>query len=77
MKLEIISPTGVLFEGEIDCISLPGTMGSFEILPDHAPIIAALQQGIIEYGNGKQRAELSIQSGFVEVKSNLITVCIE
>ena len=77
MKLEIISPTGLLFEGEIESVSLPGVAGSFEVLPNHAPLIAALQQGVIRYEGEKDRNELTIQSGFVEVKNNLISVCIE
>ena len=43
MELEIISPGGVLFKGETDYVSFPGTAGSFDVLPHHAPMIAALE----------------------------------
>ena len=40
MKLEIVSPDGILFEGETESVSFPGVAGSFDILPHHAPLIA-------------------------------------
>ena len=49
MKLEIVSPDGILFEGEAERVSFPGMVGSFDILPHHAPLIAALRQGAIQY----------------------------
>ena len=33
MKLEIVSPDGILFEGEAERVSFPGMVGSFDILP--------------------------------------------
>ena len=33
MRLEIVSPDGILFEGETERVSFPGTAGSFDILP--------------------------------------------
>ena len=49
MRLEIVSPDGILFEGEAERVSFPGAAGSFDILPHHAPLIAALRQGTIQY----------------------------
>ena len=45
MRLEIISPDGILYEGETQQVSFPGAAGSFDILPHHAPMIAALGEG--------------------------------
>lgn len=47
MELEIISPDGILFKGETNYVSFPGTAGSFDVLPHHAPMIAALEAGAI------------------------------
>ena len=60
MKLEIVSPDGILFEGEAERVSFPGIVGSFDILPHHAPLIAALRQGAIQYEHdGKKANRLS------------------
>ena len=73
LKLKMVSPEKVEFSGEVESVKVPGTMGQFEILTDHAPIISTLQKGIVEYG-GKQ---LAILGGFVEVQKNEISLCIE
>ncbi|MBE6301778.1 MAG: F0F1 ATP synthase subunit epsilon [Parabacteroides distasonis] len=77
MKLSIVSPKGNLFTGEVNRISLPGVFGSFEVLPLHAPLIAALEEGSIYYEQGGKQMELSIHNGFVEIKNDEISVCIE
>ena len=48
LKLKIVSPERVEFEGEVERVKVPGMMGNFEILTDHAPIISSLQKGIVE-----------------------------
>ena len=78
MELEIISPGGVLFKGETDYVSFPGTAGSFDVLPHHAPMIAALEEVVIRYQTDeKKEQEIKIQSGFVEIKDDILSVCIE
>lgn len=78
MELEIISPGGVLFKGETDYVSFPGTAGSFDVLPHHTPMIAALEEGVIRYQTDeKKEQEIKIQSGFVEIKDDILSVCIE
>ena len=58
MKLEIVSPDGILFEGETESVSFPGVAGSFDILPHHAPLIAALKAGTIRFeANGKRQEQ--------------------
>jgi F-type H+-transporting ATPase subunit epsilon len=73
LKLKIVSPERIEFTGEVDSVKVPGTMGNFEILTGHAPIISSLQKGIVEY-DGKQ---LHILGGFVSVQKNEVSVCIE
>ncbi len=48
MQLQIITPEQVIFDGEIDAITLPGKDGEFQILNNHAPIVATLGEGTIK-----------------------------
>ena len=73
LKLRIVSPEQVVYDGEAESVKVPGVMGNFEILTDHAPIISSLQKGIVEYG-GKQ---LSVMGGVVSVQKNEVSVCVE
>ncbi len=79
MKLNIISPEKILFSGEVTSVTLPGTMGSFTILDNHAPIISSLQKGILSYccDTDGDEVELQIEGGFVEGKENEVNVCID
>ena len=77
MKLEIISPEKTLFSGEVELVTLPGMVGSFTVLDRHAPIVSVLQRGVLLYRiNGKDN-RLAISGGFVEVKNNTLSVCID
>lgn len=79
MELEIISPAGILFKGEAIYVSFPGIAGSFDVLPNHASMIAALGKGVIRYQTKEkeEQQEIKIQSGFVEIKNDILSVCIE
>ena len=63
LKLKIVTPERVEYDGEVEQVVVPGTQGQFEILTNHAPIISTLQKGTVVYDGN----ELPIQGGFVEV----------
>ena len=49
LRLKVISPEKVIFDGEVESLKVPGTLGSFEVLDNHAPIISSLVKGEVEY----------------------------
>lgn len=77
MKLRIITPNELLFEGDVESVTLPGTVGSFTVLNNHAPIISSLENGKIAYKDVNGITELAIKSGFAEVSDNTLSVCVE
>lgn len=78
MELEIISPEGILFKGAVKQVSFPGVSGTFEVLPHHAPLITALQEGNIRYETDERTInEMRVKDGFVEVKEDFISACVE
>ena len=77
MKIEIITPEKRLFEGEADLVQLPGIDGLFEILKNHAPMIAALGKGRGKIGNNNEYNYIEINGGTVEVLDNKILVLAE
>ncbi|QJD96912.1 ATP synthase F1 subunit epsilon [Mucilaginibacter robiniae] len=77
MTLEILTPDKKVYEGEVNSITLPGTMGSFEILNNHAAIISTLEDGKLTVrGNGKDEVFL-IKGGVVEANNNKVIVLAE
>ena len=77
LKLKIVSPEKVEFEGEASDVKVPGTMGNFEILDNHAPIISSLQKGTVEYTTTEGVKQLVITGGFVEGLKNEGSLCVE
>ncbi|MEL7587336.1 MAG: ATP synthase F1 subunit epsilon [Prolixibacteraceae bacterium] len=78
MYIEVITPDRKLFAGEIRLVKLPGTMGSFEILKNHAPIISTLEKGEIKIkGMHGEITLIEISGGLVESKDNRIIVLAE
>lgn len=77
MKLEILTPDKKVFEGEVRSVTVPGTMGSFEILKDHAPVISTLEDGKVIIRTDKDEETVFIKGGVVEVLNNTIMVLAE
>lgn len=76
MKLQIISTDGIIFNGEVTKVTLPGTLGLFTILENHASLLSTLKKGEIEYECAGELSTLKIDGGFVDVNNNTISVCI-
>ena len=77
ISLHIVSPEGTLVDKTVSAVTLPGTVGPFEVLKNHAPIISSLEKGEIVYVSEGQETRLSISEGFVEVRDNKVDVCVE
>ena len=48
LKLQIITPEYVIFDGEVDSVIVPGKKGQFQMLKNHAPIVSTLESGRVE-----------------------------
>ena len=78
LHLTVVSPEKELFSGEVKQVTLPGTLGSFTILNQHAPIVASLQAGPLVYVTAAgEECTIEIKSGFMEMSYNKISVCVE
>ena len=77
IALHIVSPEGTLVEQAVSAVTLPGTVGPFEVLKDHGAIISSLTKGDIVSVSGGKESRLPIVEGFVEVHNNQVSVCVE
>ena len=78
LQLKIVSPEKVEFDGPVESVLVPGTMGQFEILTNHAPIISSLEKGTVVYTlESGEKNRLDICGGFVEVQKNVVSLCVE
>ncbi len=78
MKIDIVTPDNLIYEGEISLAQFPGLDGSFEVLNNHAPMIAALKKGQVKVIDNKNKTLFfDINGGVVEVLANKIQVLAE
>ncbi len=74
-QLNIVGPDRVVFRGEATSLTAPGVIGSFQVLFNHAPLLAQLASGRLVVKNPAGiDAAYSISGGFVEVRDNHATV---
>jgi len=75
MLLEILSPEELIYKGEVALVQMPGEKGSFEVLVNHAPLVALLESGKIKIiDSSRNLSYIAISGGMVKVKDNQITV---
>ncbi len=63
LKVSVISPEAVLFEGETDSVVAPAYDGEIGILTGHAPLMALLGDGELRLGTGSGR-RFNVSGGF-------------
>ncbi len=76
--LEIVTPKETVFCGEIISVVLPGEIGSFQVLLNHAPILSSLVSGkikIVDENNNKTFYKTNC--GFAEIHNNNVSIIIE
>ncbi len=78
MKLEIITPNGMIFDAEVKQVTLPGAEGEFGVLARHATLVSLLETGVIviENTDGSEVA-VAINSGYVKVDEEKTTCIVD
>jgi F-type H+-transporting ATPase subunit epsilon len=74
IRCEIVSQDRMVFEGDVDIVVLPGSEGEMGILPHHAPLLTALQYGIIKVRAQSQEYLFTVAGGVAEIQPDIVTV---
>ena len=74
LKISLISPEAVLFEGEAASVVAPAFDGEVGILENHAPMMTLLGNGVLRLGNGRR---FNVEGGFLQVADNTVRIVSE
>jgi len=74
LTLRVITPDAVVLDEVADTVVFPALDGLMGVLPMHAPMIAALGAGQLEYTSGGQKHQLFVAGGFAEVRNDTLRV---
>jgi F-type H+-transporting ATPase subunit epsilon len=77
IQLDIVTPSGAAYQGEVDGIVLPGTEGDFGVLPEHERFLCPLRIGEVQIQTGGQTVYAAIADGFADVSAEHVAVLVE
>lgn len=73
-RLEIVTPQKKVFSEDVRFVVAPGIEGELGILPDHAPLISALNIGVLRIQQDGKNFKVVVNGGFMEVRNSRVTV---
>jgi F-type H+-transporting ATPase subunit epsilon len=75
LHLELVSPAGLVFDGDVEQVVIPAVTGEMGILPRHAPLVAQLAIGRMRVQKiGGQWLDFAVAEGFAKVQENNLIV---
>ncbi|MGI6685661.1 MAG: F0F1 ATP synthase subunit epsilon [Bacillota bacterium] len=74
IKFEVVTPEKIVFSAEVDSLIVPAALGYLGILPNHAPMVTALDIGVIKFKTEGKTKKMAISGGFMEVINNKAVV---
>ena len=77
LKVSVISPESVLFEGEVTSVVAPAFDGDVGILQNHAPMMTLLGKGSLRLGSAASEKHFHIEGGFLQVADDEVRVVTE
>ena len=77
LKVSVISPESVLFEGDASSVVAPAFDGEIGILENHAPLMTLLGAGSLRLGGAGADRRFTIEGGFMQVVDNNVRIVTE
>ncbi len=74
LRLEVVTPSRVVFEGDVATVQLPGSLGELGVLPGHTPLLTSLATGPLRFVGADGARAMAVQGGFAEVMPDRVTV---
>ena len=74
LNVRVITPDKVVWDATVDELILPSSTGQIGVLTDHAPLLTALDIGVMKLKSGTEWTSIVIMEGFAEVEENTVTI---
>lgn len=73
-KLSIVTPEGQVYEDRVESVVAPGECGSFGVLAFHAPMVAALEEGVLSLTSHGAHVYFALGAGLAEVSEGNVMI---
>ena len=74
LKLEIVTPSAVVYSENVSLVALPGRQGDMGIYPNHVPLMTKVAAGEVEVTRDGQKEMLAVGEGFAEVTGDRVSI---
>jgi F-type H+-transporting ATPase subunit epsilon len=77
LRVNVVTPRGVIAEAETDAVTAPGALGELEVLPGHIPFLTTLHPGVLILGESKKRV-FAVSRGYLRVsQTGVVEILVE
>ncbi|MCS6960447.1 MAG: ATP synthase F1 subunit epsilon [Pseudanabaenaceae cyanobacterium SKYGB_i_bin29] len=76
LMVRVLAPDRVILDQAAEELVLPSTTGQLGILTDHAPLMTALDYGVLRYRVQNHWSAIAVLGGFAEIEENEVTVLV-
>lgn len=74
LKISVVSPSGIIFEGDARYVVVSGNNGQLGILKNHVPVVVPITRGFVKVEQEETTTYVVIANGVLEQSDNVITV---
>lgn len=76
LTVRVISPDKTVWDSPAEEVILPSTTGQLGVLTGHAPLLTALDVGVMRVRAQKEWQTIALMGGFAEVENNEVTILV-
>lgn len=77
IKLEVVTPSGIITSLEVDTVAAPGSEGEFGVLPGHINFLSGIVPGELRYSTGEKTEYMAVDAGFAEVSNDKVSILVD
>jgi len=67
LSIKVVTPSAIVYEGTAESVQVPGWLGEYGVLPNHASMLTLSRPGILKVHSGANSTQFAVDRGFVEV----------
>lgn len=77
MKLKIVAPERIFYEGDASFLEFTTTEGNMGVYPNHIPVTAIIAPGVLRIHENGDVKEAALMSGFIQILQDSVTILAE
>ena len=74
LRLEIVTPEGIVYSDDVEMVTLPGVVGQMGIYPQHVPLMTQMVPGEIIVRKGGRDTFIATGEGLIDVTARRVSI---